>query len=107
MPASNNAMPPHFRYDLSFNLVGYVMVFISDFATASNGVYTMKKLQNKVNSQLSHSVPNQFNCNVGCVLLQSLGKYGILFYNALFMLLPAVIFTMITGGFYQVCLTNR
>lgn len=36
------------RYDLTFNLPGYVMVFISDIATALNGVYTMKKLQSKV-----------------------------------------------------------
>ena len=39
------------RYDLTFNLPGYIMVFISDFATAMNGVYTMKKLQNKVGSE--------------------------------------------------------
>lgn len=36
------------RYDLTFNMTGYIMVFISDIATALNGVYTMKKLQAKV-----------------------------------------------------------
>lgn len=62
-------------YDLSFNLPGYVMVFISDIATALNGVYTMKKLK-----------------------IKSLGKYGILFYNSLFMFLPTLIMVKLSGG---------
>ncbi|XP_067945673.1 UDP-sugar transporter UST74c-like [Watersipora subatra] len=65
-------------YDLSFNLPGYIMIFLSDIATALNGVYTMKKLQAK-----------------------SLGKYGILFYNSLFMLLPTILFVSYTGGIEQ------
>lgn len=65
-------------YDLTYNLPGYVMIFLSDIATALNGVYTMKKLQSK-----------------------SLGKYGILFYNALFMLLPTVALVYFTGGLDQ------
>ncbi|KAF6036202.1 hypothetical protein EB796_005495 [Bugula neritina] len=63
-------------YDMTFNLPGYVMVFISDIATALNGVYTMKKLQGT-----------------------NLGKYGILFYNSLFMVIPTGILVFYTDGF--------
>ncbi|RZF33471.1 hypothetical protein LSTR_LSTR010127 [Laodelphax striatellus] len=48
--------------DLGFNLPGYVFVLISDVMTASNGVFTKKSLVN-----------------------QEMGKYGIMFYCALFM----------------------
>lgn len=50
--------------DLGFNLHGYVLVVISDFLTAANCVYTKKKL----NTQ------------------KEMGKYGLMFYSALFML---------------------
>lgn len=65
-------------YDLTYNLPGYIMILLSDVATALTGVYTMKKLQSK-----------------------SLGKYGILFYNALFMLVPTILFSGYTGGLEQ------
>jgi len=60
--------------DLAFNLRGYVYVLLNDFFTAANGVIMRKKLDAK-----------------------DLGKYGLMFYNSLFMMLPATIFALQTG----------
>ena len=49
-------------------------VLLNDFFTAGNGVLTKKKLESK-----------------------DLGKYGVIFYNAMFMLGPAIIFAWQTG----------
>merc|ERR1711963_1309441 len=61
--------------DLAFNLKGYTYVLLNDFFTAGNGVLMKKKLESK-----------------------DLGKYGVMFYNSLFMLPPAAIFAWQTGG---------
>lgn len=60
--------------DLSFNLHGYLFVMITNTLTAANGVYMKKKLGTA-----------------------DMGKYGLMYYNSLFMFLPALIGTWLCG----------
>ena len=54
-------------------------MLLNDFFTAGNGVLMKKKLESK-----------------------DLGKYGLMYYNSLFMLLPASIFAFQTGDLSRV-----
>lgn len=60
--------------DLSFNLEGYAFIMITNALTASNGVFVKKKLSGS-----------------------DLGTYGLMFYNSLVMLVPAVVVTWVVG----------
>ena len=60
--------------DLAFSPLGYLMVLLNDVFTAANGVSMKSKLDSA-----------------------ELGKHGLMFYNALFMLVPATALAWLTG----------
>lgn len=65
--------------DLAFNFLGYTLILINDLCTAGNNVFTKRVLNRKADAKNPS---------------EELGKYGLIFYNNLFMILP--VFAMVS-----------
>lgn len=63
--------------DLAFTMEGYCYVMISNLLTAANGVYVKQNLDTV-----------------------DMGKYGLMFYNSLIMIAPAIFMTWVIGDLH-------
>lgn len=64
--------------DLAFDMEAYTFILLNDAFTAATGVYTKKKLGD-----------------------QGLGKYGVLFYNSLIIVIPTLLASAFTGDLHK------
>ncbi|XP_055300624.1 UDP-sugar transporter UST74c-like [Sitodiplosis mosellana] len=64
--------------DLTFTIVGYSYVMLANFMTAAYGVYIKQKLD----------------------IADSINRYGVMFYNSLLMIVPAIVLAWFTGDLH-------
>ncbi|CAK6950635.1 UDP-N-acetylglucosamine/UDP-glucose/GDP-mannose transporter [Scomber scombrus] len=64
--------------DLAFDVESYTFILLNDAFTAASGVYTKKKLG-----------------------IEGLGKYGVLFYNSLIIVIPTLLASAFTGDLHK------
>ncbi|KAG7488904.1 hypothetical protein JOB18_000923 [Solea senegalensis] len=65
--------------DLAFDIEGYTFILLNDAFTAAGNVYTKKKVGN-----------------------EGLGKYDVIFYNALIIVIPTILASAFTGDLHKV-----
>ncbi|XP_077955297.1 solute carrier family 35 member D2-like protein isoform X1 [Gasterosteus aculeatus] len=93
--------------DLAFDLLGYIFIMTNNVLTAASGAYVKQKLDSKVSAAADVCV---CVCVCVCVMLlclkglscvlplrQELGKYGLLYYNALIMIFPTTAYAYYSG----------
>ena len=80
------------RYDASFDAQGYTLVAINNLAGAYSAVCLKQKLDAKVCSKCSILLKIIFNN-----YLQELGTFGLLYYNALFVLPISILILAFTN----------
>lgn len=89
--------------DLAFDLEGYTFIMLNNILTAASGAYMKQKLDSKVGESCrSFSVGEDFQADVLLFLLQELGKYGLLYYNALIMIFPTLAYAYSSGDLQMV-----
>ncbi|KAK7944817.1 hypothetical protein WMY93_000545 [Mugilogobius chulae] len=82
--------------DLAFDVEGYFFVMLNNVMTAASGAYTKQKLESRV-SGVKHNNYKEHIIMMIINVLQELGKFGLLYYNALIMIFPTVAYSYYVG----------